>query len=111
MLCFLTLLVLGINSKILPSKNLPSKSLKFNEKKEQVNNIMLKALTGVLAKKAFKGVLSSKGKEKLARSEAHERNLVDVKTKVPAKNHRTNHHQTKDFWAKAEKQFKRGTHR
>lgn len=108
LLCFLLLVVWGTNSKILPSKHLPSKSAKFNERKEHVNNIMLKALTGVLAKKALRGALSSKGKAKLARSDSRERKLVDLKSQVPAKKQHSHSNQGNNFWTKAESNFKSG---
>lgn len=54
-------------SKILPSNHKKLSTDKTEKKKEKVNNIMMRALTGVLAKNALKGVLSEKAKSKLDR--------------------------------------------
>ena len=63
------LLLTLISAKILPTKLNRTSSLSDQTKlkKEKVNNIMMRALTGVLAKNALKGVLSEKGKTKLDR--------------------------------------------
>ena len=63
------LLITLASSKILLTKPRGTSALgdKTAIKKEKVNNIMMRALTGVLAKNALKGVLSEKGKNKLDR--------------------------------------------
>ena len=93
------LLVINSNTKILSSSELHPKSLKLNDKKEKVNNIMMRALTGVLAKKALTNALSKEAREKLQVKEAQERNLMDLKSHTPKKNNRMDN----NYWAKAEK--------
>lgn len=110
-LWLLALLAVGASSKILPSKALPTKSLKFEAKKQKVNDIMLKALTGVLAKKALSGALSQKGKARLTQTSGRERVLRDVSSRVPAKNHRSGEGEHSNYWAKAKKNFHRTSRR
>jgi hypothetical protein len=99
MLCILSIFIINSNAKILSSTKIDAKSLNFDDKKEKVNNIMMRALTGVLAKKALKQALSKQGKQKLADKETQERNLMDLKPHVPKKNHRVD---SDNFWTKAE---------
>ena len=95
LICLL-FLTISINTKILSSSKLHRKSMSFEAKKDKVNNIMLRALSGVLAKKALKNVLSKNGKAKLAMKEAPEREL---KQDSFYSNSNTKHKNVKDLRA------------
>lgn len=60
----LLFLIISIQSKILPSNGKQGVA-ELKVKKDKVNNIMMRALSGVLAKKALKEVLSKDAKKKL----------------------------------------------
>jgi len=99
LLCIIFFCAFSVHSKILSSNQLKTKSLDLKNKKEKVNNIMMRALTGVLAKNALKGVLSKDGKKKLEDKEKPERSLMQVSSKIPSKSHKVDN---SNFWSKAE---------